>query len=711
MTIAGTRRSRPPETADTPVTGSPRKAFRADIQGVRALAVLMVVLNHAGWHRLSGGYVGVDIFFVVSGFVITGSLLGPEHRDGISLSAFYAARARRILPMATVVLVATVVASWHLLNFVRAGRIVTDAVWAGLFAANIHFSAVGTDYFSADLPPSPLQHYWSLAVEEQFYLVWPLLLGSLIFGVTRCKGRHAEPRSARPRVAIALALVIVISLAWSIRQTGSAPTAAFFSTFTRAWELAIGALLMVGATTVARVPWKIRAALSWSGLAGAIASGLLLSSDTPFPGSAALLPVLSTAAIIAGGTGESRGGATLLLALRPMQAIGNWSYSFYLWHWPMLIIAAGYAGHELRFRHKIALIIAALALSYASFRLVESPFRRAKPLKTSRRMSLALWPAAVAVLLVTCLWAAASLRLPEVSEAAGNPATTNVTDPSVAIKLGVTAAAGNEPIPARLSPPLAKLSDDFPVIGRCFAEDGFTRSDICQYGDLKAKRSLVLIGDSHATMWLPAFEAMGKKYGWLIYTFLKRRCTSVDVTIWRKDIGLNRECTQWRDWALRTAPSLHPQRVVVSNTFDYMYVADQNGKPKHAKDDVTPLWMAGMRNTIRALTKNGARATIFTDTPRLPGNPQECLLRRHATLATCAVQLNTTRLGRQLALDGAKATRADLLDVEPWFCWRGLCPIVVNSIVVYRDDNHVSKTYAEYLADTMAQQLQLTATA
>lgn len=679
----------------------------------------MVVLDHADLGPVSGGYVGVDIFFVVSGFVITGSLLGKEHRGGISLPAFYAARARRILPVATVVLVATVLASYFLLNFIRAGRVVTDAVWAGLFAANIRFSTIGTDYFSADLPPSPLQHYWSLAVEEQFYVVWPLLLGLLLFGVGRRRGGHAAPRPMHlGRVALALSLVIAVSLLWSIRQTATAPTEAFFSPFTRAWELAIGALLMIGATTVARTPMAARVALSWVGLAGAVASGLLFSASTPFPGSAALLPVLATAAIIAGGTGKSRGGAGRLLALPPLQAVGNWSFSVYLWHWPILIIAAGYAGHDLRLRHRLGLVVIALVLSFVSYHLIETPFRQAKRLKASRTMSLALWPVAVAVLLVTCLVAGASLGPPGANSAgqANNPAATKVpqsADPSVAVQLAVAAALANKPIPARLSPPIDKVAADFAGGvtggGSCYAPaTGARTGKVCKYGDVTATRSIVLIGDSHAQMWLPAVDAIGKKYGWLVYPLLKKRCTSAKVTIWRADTGLNRECNAWREWAFTTALKLEPQRVLIANTFDYQYLADESGKPLREPQDVTPLWLAGMAATIEALAAGGAQVTVFTDAPMLRENPQECLLRNKATMKTCTWPLDTTRLGRRLARDGAARNGASLLDVEPWFCASNRCPLVISAMVAYRDTSHVSRTYATYLSEVMARKLRLT---
>lgn len=689
--------------------------YRRDIQGLRAVAVLLVALDHAGVGWLSGGYVGVDVFFVVSGFVITMSLLG---RRGTSLADFYAARARRILPMATIVLVATVVAASHLLNFVRAGRIATDALWAGFFAANVRFSTLGTDYFATGQPQSPLQHYWSLAVEEQFYLAWPLMLVVLL----AVPGRRVVGRPHRGTGAVVafLFLVVAVSLFWCIRRTGQLPTAAFFSTFARAWELAVGALLAVGAGTVARLPASVRVVLGWLGLAGVLAAGALLTADTPFPGSAALLPVLSTAAIIAGGTGPSRGGAGSVLDRRPMQAVGNWSYSFYLWHWPVLLLAAGYAERDLPLRLDLLLLIGALALSAGTYRLVENPIRRSSRLRADQGSSLLLWPAALVGVLVISIWSSSGLRAeadrraaaaePETSVAVGGlpapPAVTEVPVPEKEVGLAVTAAKDGKPIPAALTPPVGKIATDFDY-RVCFADKGETTSEVCRYGDVAATRSIAIIGDSHAMMWVPALDLIGKTHGWAVRPLLKPTCTSAEVTMYVPGQGPDRDCDQWRSWALKTALSMRFERILLAN-YPPAHLADGEGNRITDMDAATRRWREGVAETARTLSGGGAAVTFLGDAPGLQQDPTECLLRRSATMTSCTWNVSPYIAARNSATrEGARRSGATYLDVEDWFCADGRCPTVIGSRVAYQDSNHVSRTYALHLAEPLAGRLRL----
>jgi peptidoglycan/LPS O-acetylase OafA/YrhL len=319
--------------------------FRPDIQGMRAIAVGIVVLDHAHIPGLSGGFIGVDVFFVLSGFLITGLLLGDVAKTGgVRFLNFYARRAARILPAATLVIVATLAASYIVLNVIQARSVAGDGLWSVFFLANYHFAAVGTNYFAAVTATSPLQHFWSLAVEEQFYLVWPFLLGTVAFLTHR---RRATTSYHVPRRSLYALLIPITaySLYLSITQTSANPTAAYFSTFDRTWELGIGALLALTLPHLSRIPGLARAALSWAGLAGVLLAATTFSSHTRIPGYLALVPVLGAAAMVAGGVGRPRYGASSLLAVRPLRFIGDISYSLYLWHWPVLILGA--AAHRI----------------------------------------------------------------------------------------------------------------------------------------------------------------------------------------------------------------------------------------------------------------------------------------------------------------------------------------------------------------------------
>ena len=357
------------------------RKFRPDIEGLRAWAILLVVLFHADVPGMTGGYVGVDVFFVLSGFVITGLLLRERISSGKNkVGGFYGRRSRRILPAATVVLILTVLASYHWLGFLTGNATAKDARAATLFFANFQFIHQGTNYLASQTPPSPLQNFWSLAVEEQFYLVFPsLFIASAVL---------LKKRSLEAKLVTILSVIVCASLVWSIHQTSVNSTVAFFSPFTRAWELALGALVALFSTRIARMPTLAAVVMSWVGLVGILVAAFAYSPSTAYPGSAALLPVISTVMVIAAGRVNPVRGAEVILRFRPFQWLGRISYSLYLWHWPILVIAAEYAGHSLSVSDNLLWLVLALALSIGSYKLLENPIRHFGILVRSASLSM-----------------------------------------------------------------------------------------------------------------------------------------------------------------------------------------------------------------------------------------------------------------------------------------------------------------------------------
>ena len=347
------------------------RKFRPDVEGLRAVAILLVVLFHVGVPWLTGGFVGVDVFFVLSGFVITGLLLREHAVSGRTrLLSFYGRRSRRILPAATLVIIVTVFAAYHWLGFLTGNDTARVGRSASLFYANFYFIHTGTNYLASQAPPSALQNYWSLSVEEQFYVVYPTL-----FILTSWLGRRIE---LKYRLMAVLACGVVASFAWSVHQTSTSQIAAFFSPFTRAWELALGVLVAVASPQLARLPRTVAMTMSWVGLAGIATAAVAYSSTTPYPGVAALLPVLATALVVAAGAAQPRLGAEILLRRPPFQWMGKLSYSLYLWHWPILILAAQYAGHPLSVGDNLLWVSAALGLSIVTFFALENPIRHSR---------------------------------------------------------------------------------------------------------------------------------------------------------------------------------------------------------------------------------------------------------------------------------------------------------------------------------------------
>lgn len=363
----------PPDNAGGTVPGDRR--FRPDVEGLRAVAILLVILFHARVPHISGGYVGVDVFFVISGFVITGVLLRERASDGrTSLMAFYARRCRRILPAASLVIVVTVVSAYLLDGRPFGSLAANDGRWAAVFLANFHFASLAGPG-AGTRPLSPLGNFWSLSIEEQFYLVYPtLFLTAWVWGSRRRPGTS---------LAFALGLLAAGSFLLCVLQTHQLAGTAYFSPFARAWELSIGALVALATVHLQRLGPRVAAAMTWAGMAAIVASALVFTATTVYPGALAAIPVLGAALVIAGGCANPATGCEKVLGLVPFLWLGRRSYSWYLWHWPVLIVYAEQPIHpyiSLGFSlgTRILLMALALGLAAATFALVEDPVRRVR---------------------------------------------------------------------------------------------------------------------------------------------------------------------------------------------------------------------------------------------------------------------------------------------------------------------------------------------
>jgi peptidoglycan/LPS O-acetylase OafA/YrhL len=631
-------------------------ARRDDIQGLRAVAVLLVALGHAGVPFLGGGYVGVDVFFVLSGFLITGLLLGGR----VSLGSFYARRARRILPAAALTLLVTDVAAHHLLNFVRAQQVISDSVWAAGFGANVHFAQQGTDYFAQGQPPSPLLHFWTLSVEEQFYLVWPALLALALL--------------RRRLLMVVVAALGLASLGWSIASTRAVENAAYFSTFARAWELALGAALAIASP-------RLGPRARWIGLAAIGAAAVGFSSATPFPGYAALLPAGGAALVIAAG------GTARLLSSAPLRYVGDRSYAFYLWHWPVLTIAVQRAGHDLSTGMKLLLLLGAFALSILSYALVENPIRRAKV--PARVLMPAAAAVAVALALVitrpVCGTAAAALPHPLLDPAvvALQRATPK---PLPAVVAAVRAAERGAPLPSPLTPAVGSLHSDFYFFpDGCTPSRYGTSSKVCRLGSTRARKTIVVIGDSHAEMWMPAILGMAQRDGWVVIPLVKVRC------IPRTWPGTD-DCGGWLRWARREAQALRPDVTLIIGSRAGAFDPPAAVKPIGALS--------------RAMKPYSATVIVMGDEPNQTRDPVDCLLASGSTMKTCTAQATPVQLQTEAAIAAAaKRNGVGYISTLPWFCahpqgsttddW---CPLVVNRTITSIDRGHASKTYALELA-------------
>ncbi|MET8518836.1 acyltransferase family protein [Nocardioides sp. NPDC004968] len=719
----------PSTTVSNQPASAPAKRLRGDVQGLRAVAILTVLAAHAGVSWFAGGFVGVDVFFVISGFLITQQLVGELGRTGrISLRRFYARRARRILPAATLTLAATVVAAVVLLGPAQVAPLAIDAVWASAFAANIRMAIAGTDYFQAELPPSPVQHFWSLAVEEQFYLVWPLValicivLASRI-GASRGGGeRDVQQGSARARrfLLAAIALITLASFVWSLVHTPGEATAAYFSSLTRAWELGIGAALAILVTS-GRVMQRlggallVREVLVLGGLVAIVWACLAYDESTPFPGYHAALPVLGSAAIILAGalpSGETTIGARLL-SVAPMRAIGDWSFSLYLWHWPLLVLPEIILQRDLTWPERGLAVAGAFVLAYVSFRLVEAPFREGALWRPTRR-ALTFYPVSIALVAAIAFGGTAYADYeatrgdfqPAITLADAPAADPSLDEQEALVRASVLAARKDTPVPTELRPALTELDSLKPSRTRCDYTDDSER-DLCVDGDPDGEKTMVVFGNSHALHWVPTLNDIAKKHGFRTYFLVKNRCVSASITTDRggeKDPYT--ECDDFNRWAFKQYRRLDPDLTVVSTAPPIQGVFDEDGDWVGESRKIDELMHPAYTDFLRRVDKHTKRTVLIRDIQGFDANAGTCLSRPGATLGDCLMgAVESRERSIDVQVRAAEEVGVDVADMSSYFCWDGSCPAVVGDTITHYDGTHMSRQYAPQLTEPLAREL------
>ncbi len=694
---------------------------------MRAVAVLAVVLYHSD--LVTGGYVGVDVFFVLSGFLITGLIWDELSSTGsVALGQFYARRARRLLPAALVVLVVTAAASVAVLSPLQARSVLKDAVAAILYSSNYRFAVLETDYLATEAP-SPLQHFWSLSLEEQFYLLWPLLI--VMGGVGWRWWRRRPPLGGSQVVPHRLRLITIIgtlgaaSFAASWRLTSTDQPWAFFSLPTRAWELGAGGLIALTATGLRRVPRQAGVLLGWAGLATVIASIVVFSDTTHFPGIAALAPVLGTSAVLIAGCVSPGTGANRLLTVRPLPSIGRISYGWYLWHWPLLVLGAAAAGRRLDGLESAALVAAGGLLAMATVRLVEEPVRFAPALVRRPRRSVAI--ACVATATTALLIGVLSLGLPPLQggtvaaplQALGGhpPPTTAATvapdaplaaplpsDAQQRVTAAVAAAMTSSGVPMNLTPPLSGANRDraAPFVDGCSNSytDAAVRS--CVYGDPSGQASIVLFGDSHAAQWFPPLNRLAIQRHWRLVVLTKATCPPLQLRVYSPVLRRPfRECTSWRDSVVQRIAKEQPLLVVLGAARHY--------DEQYGFDVFSPEWLDGLATMVSQVAATGPSTLVLGPTPKPAVNVPDCLSRHLRTAGACTTGTTTAVSATGAAAERRAVTAAggSYVDISSWLCTADQCAAIVANLLVFRDDNHLTTSYTDWLTPLLAQEIDL----
>jgi peptidoglycan/LPS O-acetylase OafA/YrhL len=657
----------------------PAGGFRPDIQGLRAIAVLLVLVYHLVPRALPGGYVGVDVFFVISGYLITSLLLKDREETGsISFTRFYVRRARRLLPASLVTLAAILVAAYLLLPPLVWRDTAQEAAASALYVENWWLAAESVDYLALDSVASTTQHFWSLSVEEQFYLGWPLLLF-----LVSLAGRALKVDVRRAWVATLL-VVVASSLAWSIHLGLTGAPTAYFSTFTRVWQLASGGLLAVLGVRAGReaLPCLI------AGLVAIFAAGLVLADSTSYPGYAALLPTGGAVLALHGGPSHASSLLTRWLALRPVQLIGDISYSLYLWHWPIIAIHGYRTGAEPGPLAAVLIFAGSIALAALSKRLVEDPFRG--PRRRPARVVFASAAAATAA----CVALAFALR--SHADSAGD------RGPLASADYPGAAALTGAPVPLRdFAPRLVDVEDDVASAydQGCVQQILRPAVQTCVYGPRGAALRIALIGDSHAIHWLPALEALIERMELQVVAVTKTTCLFSLVPPYHGK--LKRTYTECSDWTQNVIDYLAGER------FDLVLVA---ASPNHvAGAEMSALdsqggLAPGVRRALDAVARGGHRLVVLRATPWQRRNPRDCVAVESPPYQECAAP-RAKAFWRDALLIAAEAGGHPVVDLSDLFCPGERCPPIIGNVFVYRDAHHITATYMRTLAPMLAERL------
>jgi peptidoglycan/LPS O-acetylase OafA/YrhL len=691
----------PEQPAEAP--DRPRSTgFRGDVEGLRAVAVGLVLLYHAGLPVMTGGFVGVDVFFVISGFLITGLLIKELEREGtISLVRFYARRVKRLLPATAVVLVSTAGLVLAFVPRVRWSDIGGDLVASALYFVNWRLADRSVDYLAEDVEPSPVQHFWSLAVEEQYYLVWPVLLLTVAW-VTRRRRRRL-----RPAMGIGLALIAVPSFAWSVHQTAYEPASAFFVTTTRMWELAVGAAVAIGGASLARMRRPAALLLGWAGLGAIVVAGFLVTTTTAWPGSAALLPTLGTAAVIAAGAAAGGWGPALLLGTKPFLWVGALSYSLYLWHWPLLMAATARWGDLSVGR---GLLVAAFSFvpAWLTYRLVENPLRFSASLSRLPRLTLSLGAsftlAGVVAGLVVLLAVPAPTSAPDVASATGS-------------RLGAAAILAEDPRddPAGapvdrvdwMTPDPLEATEDVPDLyaDGCQQDGASVEPVSCSYGSDDAETTIALVGDSKAAQWAPALQILAEQNDWRLVTYTKSRCSFTAATVTINGEAYD-SCSDWNRNVLGELTGENRPDYVVTSGGRSTAVVDQSDSAS-ALDAVGSM-VAGMHETWDVLIGAGVQVIVIADTPDTGFNVYECVSENADRLTNCTYSRQESQGTGVPAQQQATGSRDDVayIDLSDAICPTARCAPVIGNVLVYRQGSHLTATYVESLAPRLGDALE-----
>ncbi|MDJ0321338.1 acyltransferase family protein [Pseudarthrobacter sp. PS3-L1] len=663
---------------------SPRKStFRPEIQGLRSLAVLMVVTYHVWFGRVSGG---VDVFLLISAFLMTLQFVSKfDQKRPMGLFRHWLHLFRRLLPAAVTVIVAVVVASYLFLPRTRWLDII-DQGWASLFyIQNRLLQAEAVDYYAMDHSlASPLQHFWSLSIQGQVFILWPIIFAACAWVSRRYVLYY------RRLLTFVFGAVFVVSLAYSIFFTVVNQSQAYFDTGARLWEFALGTMVALFLPGL-KLSQNVRIALGWFGVVAMLSCGILLNVEAAFPGIAALWPTLAAAAVIAAGQTGSRFGVDRILSSRFLVRLGDNSYALYLWHWPLLVIGLSVSGKDHAGWLSGSVIIGtALLLAFLTTRFIEKPWREWKwPEVRRRRAAIAIVAALSVAIIPLSGWQlqVESERREAQSQAWVNNPGARVLDPTF---------LGDEPADeATLLPAAADLSKDWVTLDGACTDELVPASKALRGACSEQRpsgiptRSVLVLGDSHAQQWSGALKSVAKANNWLLYSILKGGCK-----VTPEGMASNAECEEFNAEVREEVTRQRPDAIVAIGTA---------AVPSGPGEELTP----GFRLQVGSWLDSDFDVVALRDNPRFSFNMAECVVRQGPESSSCRppVEDNLRADSPFGPMAGEELPGLHLVDMTDRLCTDGVCPGVIGNVFVYLDDNHLSATYAASMAEELGRRI------
>jgi peptidoglycan/LPS O-acetylase OafA/YrhL len=668
-----------------------KPTFRPEVQGLRALAVLMVVAYHVWLGRVSGG---VDIFLLISAFLLTLSFVRKaEAGRPFGLMPHWLHLFKRLLPAAVVVILGVLAGTWLILPQSRWPQVL-DQAWASLlYSQNWLLADTAVDYYAQDhAGASPLQHFWSLSIQGQVFILWPLIFAgaagllALLHRVPACAGI-----TYRALLAVVFGAVFAFSLAYSVEQTASNQAYAYFDTRARFWEFALGSLLAL-ALRYLKPARALRVMLGWAGLAAMVSCGLLLTVDRSFPGYVALWPTLAGAAIIIAGQTGSRYGVDRVLSSKPLVALGDNSYALYLWHWPVLVLALAATGVEApNLIQGLAIVGASVVLAVLTTRFVEKPLRDWHwPKLRARRTAVVIIACGALLAGPVAIWQ--TTLTAEESATAAQPRELTPGAAALSPENAAVPAAG-----ARIIPGPAALDNDWagiqaPCVGANATSNPILEGCRQAVPEGEVTKRIVVLGDSHSQQYLGALAPIAAARGWELVTLLMPACRFGAESETR-----NAECNAYNQASAAYVLEHRPDAVFTVASLTYEEAPFETEVP-------------GYLDGVRPFADAGIEIVGIRDNPRFTFNMPECVQRNGADAHECSVPVEES-LADPSPLEGyrGKVDGLHLMDLSDFICARGICPGVVGNVYVYKDDNHLTRTYVETMIPMFEQRL-LTAT-